>query len=1137
MNPGTGSRPGPDREPVRPDVIGPPPGRWPSLDDLQAAVGESRQIVTRAAGRVAHILRNMDRLANNRADIDRQQDRIRRRRRGLVRAERCLLDRLTRLDEEWAERTRRLKEEVFLRAKAMDGLPEPVPAELASYVEARIELRRMQGRLGVSNRRVARWRAALTRCRARLGRAEAEQTRLAGRRAAYVRAGGGAARVLAVRRGDLGAAAAELVRAAALAARTARLHQAQARDLAALDRRPAPDRAPRLPKEDELARLEVLIGEDFSRQRTRQRISGRLAAKSEVGRRCLEQLDPLNRHIEEAGRQLEAALGLITPQAQPDYLCCVVLPRLEILDDELAALDGTARSTEARRERLASSLKVGLERLAALGRPGTSPDLEARLASWTAVLARGRAWEKSRRRWLLTWHRDLTVFKAEGVFPDLAPALDRLYRRHRALRQAWRAYGQRLEAAAGALPVPRQVDSGVEDPTADQVRRRLGLTRVRLTDLERTRELLRRSAEPLRTRPRTPVDPRPVIDQDGRVRQLEAMVERLSREVKQLTAPQPTEPAPEPERAGWDAPRVQQMLADTAPVIAFLAGELEQSRAAQRRLAREATEREARQGDVQAALDQSRAQTAEAETELARLRAEVEASRLAAGFLSRMLALTAVAGVEAGQSLGQLQQALAARGEEVQALKEQLARLSVLYFHLLKYGPPGKGEALTKRLSGFARRTLPHALAVILAAGSMLLVHPTTASDAAYAPVPAVPAALSPALSGPTLVGEIGVRPFPLAQIHYFPLNARIDLSGLPPGQAAAGPRAVVAGIDARVDALVRRSRLSRPVFLDTAHRTLDTSHPIKLTALDALARRIRNFGSAHPHIFRDAIQHQFLAQAMTLLEKVPLETGRKTNWFRDRLYFDLVAAGMTRRQALVAVVTNARAARALRRTLPRRLLFTGQTRPLPAVEGMNLVAFVKRFSPFIADTCRRYLKAHRRAIPADLTHYARRLAFDIYCAAKTFRVPLTLMLNIPHQETYYANVLGDSRRSASPFQIFAPTKRLILQQMSQQAFRLPPPRIKLENHLTLAAYLAAYHLRQLIDRQTVGFKRGNKTRWRCNLDNVVAAYNGSRKYIRGIKQKRRHLLKYLQTTGRPRADGSAKGPSAGLGRPDRGRT
>ncbi|MBU1741711.1 MAG: hypothetical protein KKC37_09210, partial [Proteobacteria bacterium] len=79
------------------------------------------------------------------------------------------------------------------------------------------------------------------------------------------------------------------------------------------------------------------------------------------------------------------------------------------------------------------------------------------------------------------------------------------------------------------------------------------------------------------------------------------------------------------------------------------------------------------------------------------------------------------------------------------------------------------------------------------------------------------------------------------------------------------------------------------------------------------------------------------------------------------------------------------------------------------------------------------------------------------------------------------------------------------------QAFRVPTHKIQLQNHLTLAAYLAAYHLRDLIDRQTVGRRQGRKTHWQCNLDNVVAAYNGSRKYIRGIRQKRAFLIKYLQ--------------------------
>jgi chaperonin cofactor prefoldin len=1106
---------------------GPPRQGWPVLAELTATVNELRQALTLAAGRVVQARQRLDRLARNRLNIDGQRQRTSNRRRALIRAARFVQARLTRFDRERSEQIRRLKNKAARLAGRFNARPRPDRTAVSAYAEARMELLRFQAGNRPEIRRLAKWRQAGPRCLAKATREESRMARLDRLAAAYDRAIDAAGQVLADRRRELGQAASELVREWSHASRMTRLQQAQGRDLARLARNLGHGRAPSLPRPGELAEIRASIQEIITGRRTRDRLIGRIAAETEAGRRCLEQLGPLNRHIERAGLRLETALGLITPQAGPDYLCSAVLPRLEMLESELESLSRTARSTESRRERLASNLKSNLERVAHLDHPGPVEDLGARMNGLKRAIARGRAWEKTRRRELLACHKDLTALQAQGIFPDLAAEMDRLGRRHRALRQAWRAYCRRLDdLAMPALPV---ADAWAADPEADQVRRSLGLTRVKLTDLERTLELLRRSAEPLRARQRTLVDPQTRIARDERVRHLEALVGRLRLEVKTLTARRESDQ----QQVNEDAPRLRRMLADTAPVIAFLAGELEKSRTEARRLAREAADGDRRQTRIQADLDQTRTRAAEAEAELNRSLAETEASQLATAFLSRMLALTSVTGTGANQSLDRFKKALAARTEEVRILKGQLARLSVLYLQLLHETPPGKAEALAKRLSGFARRTLPQALAVILAAGSMLLVHPNMVSDAAYAPVVSTPAGPPP--EAPPAPVRTAPRPVPLARIHYFPLNARIDLDGLTPELRAAGPRAVVARIDAHVQVLAQKARLTTPVFLDAVHRTLDTSRPIKLTALDGVAQRIRDFGLAHPHIFRDALRNQFLAQAMTLMEKVPLKTNRKSNWFRDRLYFDMVAAGMTRRQALAAVVTNARAAKALRRARPRKLTFVGRTRPLPVVEGMDLVRFVKRFSPFIADNCRRFLKARRQKVPADLIQYARRLAFDIYCAAKTFQVPLTLMLNIPHQETYYANVLGDGRRSASPFQIFTPTKRLILSQMSRQAFRVPSPRVKLENHLTLAAYLAAYHLRDLIDRQMVAYKKGRKIRWHCNLDNVVAAYNGSRKYIRGISQKRRHLIKYLKNTGRPRAEGSAKGPSTGPGLNNRG--
>ena len=56
---------------------------------------------------------------------------------------------------------------------------------------------------------------------------------------------------------------------------------------------------------------------------------------------------------------------------------------------------------------------------------------------------------------------------------------------------------------------------------------------------------------------------------------------------------------------------------------------------------------------------------------------------------------------------------------------------------------------------------------------------------------------------------------------------------------------------------------------------------------------------------------------------------------------------------------------------------------------------------------------------PDQVHDYAVQMAENMYAACKAFGVPRTLIISITHQESFFANVLGDNAMSASPFQIY----------------------------------------------------------------------------------------------------------------------
>jgi hypothetical protein len=314
--------------------------------------------------------------------------------------------------------------------------------------------------------------------------------------------------------------------------------------------------------------------------------------------------------------------------------------------------------------------------------------------------------------------------------------------------------------------------------------------------------------------------------------------------------------------------------------------------------------------------------------------------------------------------------------------------------------------------------------------------------------------------------------------------------------------------VRAQVESLARQAGLSPQVLITSARAVLGDREAADSEALQELADTASNLAQRHPLIFKELAKDGLpaSAQAVAALEPAP---ERAQHLFLDRLYREYRALGFSAEESLGALAANERAADDMREAwaIPGR--YSGLVRPVTSVEAMGLEAFLGRITPYIESKVAGWVRSGG-TFNGDVRQYARNLAFDIYCAAKKFEVPVSLMLVIAHQESSYANVLGDSNRSSSPFQIFEPTRRLIAVSMDRQRFVAPPKDLKLEHHLTMATYMAAFHLRELLQGAITNY--GGMTA--VDMDLVLKRYNGSNVYIGQVAARQAQLIRYLGGEG-----------------------
>lgn len=505
---------------------------------------------------------------------------------------------------------------------------------------------------------------------------------------------------------------------------------------------------------------------------------------------------------------------------------------------------------------------------------------------------------------------------------------------------------------------------------------------------------------------------------------------------------------------------------------------------------------------------------------------QTEASRWAAlaGDLAQALILTGQAHQE---EVGRLRSQVGELTAQAQTLKAQLDRLSLTLALYSRPGQAGQGRpvgvrltsltpaqmdrvldrlaAVRGRLKQLGRSTLGHWALIFALTTGLVTIAPSTPSKATHMVSPLSPPReevrqLKQGLNyGPTF--EVPAQ----ASLHQkAPARAELELNLVPLRKQS---QELPAGVREQVAGLARRSGLSPQVLLTSARAAFGDREVVEPAALNELADTARSLAQRHPAIFAELSQHGLPKQAQDLarLEAAP---DKAQHLFLDRLYREYRSLGFNPDEALGALTANERAIRGLKANWRSPGIFQGQVRPLASLETLTLTEFMARITPYMESRLEYYLRGGGVTFTGDIKLYAKNLAFDIYCAAKKFEVPVSLMLMIAHQETTFANVLGDSNRSASPFQIFEPTRKLIIVSMERQRFVGPPQGLALERHLTMATYMAAFHLRELMQESYQPASGGHQAY--VDTDKVLKRYNGSMAYIGAVAARQRQLSSFL---------------------------
>ena len=524
---------------------------------------------------------------------------------------------------------------------------------------------------------------------------------------------------------------------------------------------------------------------------------------------------------------------------------------------------------------------------------------------------------------------------------------------------------------------------------------------------------------------------------------------------------------------------------------------LEQAARSRQRLRRKLAQRQEQTRRTLSEIGRTRLRAREWQEELELAQAEAERWRRVAWGLRRENSLAQQAGEAQRRALQDEAEALQVQAQELERQLRSLALLTAVATRPAE-PTPRKLELALLRLAA-ARHHLAHRGKAVAAHAALVL----GLGAALVLASPSLPAKAT-LLDHTRAMATLQLRAEVLAQAPAAELEVR-----LVPLDQPLMPLDLLE--DSQFTSLAAKAGMSPYALYRSARAAHPHSSALELGGLERLAEQSRALARRHPAIFAD-LAGRSLPSGFSALTRLAPAAQPALHRFTDRLYADYRRLGYGGGRALAAVVTNQQAARLwlTGNRLPSRYL--GRVRPVPAVEEMGLAKFLDRLSPYIAERSRRYLILLGKRPPANLERYARDLAFDMYGAAKHFQVPLSYLLAIAHQETFYANVLGDDDLSASPFQIWRPTLPHILRSMAAAGFAPPPANIRLQNHLTLATYLAAFHLRELMmDAVAPATKRHEAY---VDMDKVMLRYNGSRLYAGRVAVRRAELDRFVALGG-----------------------
>ncbi|MCF8122699.1 MAG: hypothetical protein K9K34_09810 [Desulfarculaceae bacterium] len=576
-----------------------------------------------------------------------------------------------------------------------------------------------------------------------------------------------------------------------------------------------------------------------------------------------------------------------------------------------------------------------------------------------------------------------------------------------------------------------------------------------------------------------------------RARELyQAQVAQALADERQANQRQAREASERLEKAAQGRKQLRRKLAQRQEQARRTLAEMQQSR-------HEAQDRQEQLEKARAELESGKRLALKWREELGQAQAEAESWRRVAAGLRRENAQALQESRAQRRALQKDADALQARVEELQEQMRSLALLTTVAARPAEPSPRKVESALLhlaaarRRLAQAGKKVAVHA-ALILGLGSALVL----AS-------PNLPATAT--LRDHTrAMATLQLRAEVLAQVP----ATELKVSLVPLGQPLM-PLGLLD--DQQFTGLAARAGLS-PYAL---YRSIRAAHPdsvaLELAGVERLARQSQALAQRHPLIFSDLAGRSLPPGFSQLLDPAPAPQAA-LHRFTDRLYRDYRRLGYGPAQALAAVLTNQQAAGQWVSSNRLPSSYLGRVRPVRAVEKMGLSEFLARLTPYIAERSRRYLTSLGKRPPANLERYSRDLAFDMYGAAKRFQVPLSYLLAIAHQETFYANVLGDDNLSASPFQIWRPTLPHILRSMAAAGFAPPPIRIRLQNHLTLATYLAAFHLRELMLEASAPATKRHRAY--VDMDKVMLRYNGSHLYAGRVAVRRAELSRFIAVGG-----------------------